>query len=66
MGATGQIGSRTDPPHCSPRHRVGEDGTRDWPRQSEPESRSRIAGRLSPCLRRRPPRNFRSDPPWRR
>jgi len=27
---------------------------------------SRIAGRLSPCLRRRPPRNFRSDPSWRR
>jgi hypothetical protein len=49
MGATGQIGSRTDPPHCTPRHRVGEDGARDWPQLSKPESRSRIADRLSPC-----------------
>jgi len=53
MGATGQIGSRTDPPHCTPRHRVGEDKARDWPYLSEPESSSRIVGRLSPCLRRR-------------
>ena len=49
MGATGQIGSRTDLPHCTPRHRVGEDGARDWPQLSKPESRSQITGRLSPC-----------------
>src|SRR5712691_5969674 len=38
VGATGQIGSRTDLPHCAPRHHVGADGTRDWPHLSEPES----------------------------
>jgi len=66
MSATGQIGSRTDLPHCTPRHHFGVDGTRDWLHRSEPESSSRIVGRLSPCLRRRPPRNFRSDSPLRR
>src|SRR4029077_18995753 len=49
VGASGPIGLRTDLPHCSPRHRVGEDGARDWPQLSKPESRSRIADRLSPC-----------------
>jgi len=38
VGATGQIGSRTDLPHCTSRHRVDVDGARDWPPLSEPES----------------------------
>src|SRR5438093_11496735 len=38
VGATGQIGSRTDLPHCTSRHHVDEDRTRDWPYLSEPES----------------------------
>src|SRR3989454_9067932 len=38
VGAAGQIGSRTDPPHCTSRHRVDVDRARDWPYLSEPES----------------------------
>src|SRR6267143_1479072 len=38
VGATGQIGSRTDLPHCTSRHHVDEAGARDWPQLSEPES----------------------------
>jgi len=66
VSAAGQIGSRTDLPHCTSRHHVDADRARDWPYLSEPESCSRIAGRLSPCLHRRSPRKFRSDPSWRR
>jgi hypothetical protein len=32
--AASRIGSRTDPPHCTPRRYVGVDGTRDWPHPS--------------------------------
>src|SRR5437762_1564638 len=38
VGAAGQIGSRTDLPHCTSRHRVDVDRARDWPYLSEPES----------------------------
>src|SRR5438309_1620183 len=38
VGATGQIGSRTDPPHCTSRHHVDVDEARDRPHLSEPES----------------------------
>src|SRR6266496_4587418 len=38
VSATGQIGSRTDLPHCTSRHHVDADRTRDWPYLSEPES----------------------------
>src|SRR5712692_7361846 len=38
VGATGQIGSRTDLPHCTSRHQVDVDGARDRPLLSEPES----------------------------
>src|SRR5712692_8996947 len=38
VSAAGQIGSRTDPPHCASRHHVDVDGARDWPHLSEPES----------------------------
>src|SRR3989441_1315340 len=37
VGATGQIGSRTDLPHCTSRHHVDVAGARDWPQLSEPE-----------------------------
>src|SRR5919106_3872711 len=35
VSAAGQIGSRTDPPHCTPRHYVGVGKARDWPHPSE-------------------------------
>src|SRR5437870_10443746 len=38
VGAAGQIGSRTDPPHCTSRHHVDVDEARDRPHLSEPES----------------------------
>src|SRR3989442_2621501 len=38
VGATGQIGSRTDPPHCTSRHHVDVDEARDRPHLYEPES----------------------------
>src|SRR3989449_1684052 len=38
VGAAGQIGSRTDLPHCTSRHRVDVDRARDWPYLPEPES----------------------------
>src|SRR5216683_586911 len=38
VGSAGQIGSRTDLPHCTSRHRVDVDRARDWPYLSEPES----------------------------
>src|SRR5438477_11702763 len=38
VGAAGQIGSRTDLPHCTSRHRVDVDRARDWPYLSAPES----------------------------
>src|SRR6266704_6329428 len=37
VGAAGQIGSRTDLPHCTSRHRVDVAGARDWPQLFEPE-----------------------------
>jgi len=49
VSAAGQIGSRTDLPHCTPRHYIGVDGARDWPHQSEAASYSRIDEHLSPC-----------------
>ena len=64
--AAGQIGSRTDLPHCTSRHRIDVDrGTRlaSAIRVGEilPDRRA-----PEPLLRRRPPRNFRSDPSRRR
>src|SRR5438309_8196148 len=47
VGAAGQIGSRTDPPHCTSRHRVDVDRARDWPYLSEPESLDRKSTRLN-------------------
>src|SRR5260370_7129893 len=38
VSAAGQIGSRTDPPHCASRHHVDADGARDWPHLSDPAS----------------------------
>jgi len=38
VSATGQIGSRTDPPHCTSRHHFDVDKARDWPYLSDPVS----------------------------
>src|SRR5712691_11773062 len=48
VGAAGQIGSRTDLPHCTSRHHVDVAEARDWPLLSESVRISRIDERLSP------------------
>lgn len=52
--AASRSGSRTTPSHCTPRHRIGVDGTRDWFRlpglEGHQDQRS-----PEPLLRRRSP-----------
>lgn len=52
--AASRSGSRTTPSHCTPRHRIGVDGTRDWSRLPGPVS---LQDRRSPepLMRRRSP-----------